>query len=172
MTSDELNEQIKRNKLENWPDLSDSQKMFGILYAETYVISSSATAAGVSPDRAQKWLREPLLIEFINEIQSHLNGRSVITKDFVNLQWLKLMPKLLGEEEVPLITSSGAIGLHKKFHASESVALLKELSKSTGFYIEGTDDEGKKKESTAVTFIIKSAKEVDGEPEIIKAEDA
>ena len=131
---DELNEQIERNKSDGWLDLSDQQKLFGLSYVETYSIKSSAEIASVSANTASKWLRLPLVLEFINDLQSHLHGRSVITKDFVALQWLKLMPKLLGEEDVSMVDKDGCSFMTKKFHASESVSLLKELSKSTDFY--------------------------------------
>ena len=132
--SDELSELIAQNRLEGWPDLTDAQKLFGMTYIESYVINASAEVVGVSAATAGKWLREPLMIEFINDLQSHMSNRSVITKDFVNLQWLKLMPKLLGEEAVPMVNKDGAVFSARKFHASESVSLLKELSKSTDFY--------------------------------------
>lgn len=161
-SSEDLKNQIEANKNAGWFDLTDQQKMFGMAYVETYVIKSSAEAANVSPNTASKWLREPLILEFINELQSHLNNRSVITKDFVNLQWLKLMPKLMGEEEVAMVDKEGDEFMAKKFHSGEAVGLLKELSKATNFY-EADDDGNPVKEAQKVTFVIKSAKEVDEE---------
>lgn len=163
-SSDDLKKQIQENKLNGWADLTDAQQAFGMAYVETYQIKSSAESTGVPLAKASKWLRDPLMLEFINELQSHLNNRSVISKDFVNLQWLSLMPKLLGEEEVAMIDKDGDVFMAKKFHASESVSLLKELSKSTNFY--QVDDDGNDvKPKQVVEFIIKSAAEVDAEEE-------
>ena len=158
MNSEDLNKQIADNRANGWPDLTEAQKLFGMAYVESYVINTSAMSAGVSAVEAGKWLRDPLMLEFINELQSHLNNRSVITKDFINLQWLKLMPKLMGEEEVPIF-DKGVTVMEKKFHSSEAVSLLKELSKSTDFY--EVDDDGQVKPKQVVEFVIKSKEDID-----------
>lgn len=161
-SSEESDKRIQDNIDNGFEDLTEEQKLFAMAYVETYVIKSSAEQAKVSATTAGKWLRDPLMLAFINELQSHLNNRSVISKDFVNLQWLKLMPKLLGEEEVPMVDKDGCEFSAKKFHSTESVSLLKELSKATDFY--EADDEGNNiKRKQIVEFVIKTKEEVDAE---------
>jgi hypothetical protein len=46
----------------------------------------------------------------------------------VQLRWLALLPKLLGEEESPWLTKEGEQIYGKKLYASEAVRALSELS--------------------------------------------
>jgi phage terminase small subunit len=133
MNYEDTNQKIADSKELGYPDLSDAQKQFCMAYVESYTIKRAAKEAGVSSSKASRWLRDPLVLEFIADLQAVLNNRSVISKDFVTIQWLKLMPKLMGEEEVPMI-HKGIAFEEKKFHSNEAVSLLKEISKATNFY--------------------------------------
>lgn len=133
---EDLNTQISHNKLNGWEDLTEQQKLFGMRYVESYVIKRAAEEAGISALKASKWLRDPLMLEYIGELQALLNGRSIINKDFIALQFLNLLPKLMGEEEVPIIFAGEMIST-KKFFANETVSVLRELAKSTDFYNDG-----------------------------------
>lgn len=159
----EFKELVEQNRLNGWSDLSEAEQAFALSYIDTYTISTTASQLGFSASKCAAMLRNPLVLEFINDLQKHLSGRSVITKDFVNIQWLKLMPKLLGEESVPMVDKDGISYEAKKFHSSEAVSLLKELSKSTNFYT--TDDDGNSldKPKQVVEFVIKTKEQVDNE---------
>lgn len=133
-TSD-LQELIEYNRANNWPDLCAQRQLFCMRYMDSYNIYDAAEAARTNPEHAAMFLREPMVMAFIKDLQVHLDHRSVISKDFVSLQWLKMLPKLMGEENVPMVDAkTGMEYSAAKFHPSEAVALLKELGKSAGFY--------------------------------------
>lgn len=129
-----LETQIDLNRISGWPDLTDRDKLFGIKYVESYSMKEACDHFELSTSRGFVLVREPLLAAFINDLQENMNVRSVICRDFVSLQFLKLMPKLLGEEIVDFVTKDGGTFQARKFHATESVALLREIAKSTDFF--------------------------------------
>lgn len=140
-STSELQELITFNRENGWPDLSAESQLFAMAYVETYNMSDSAQAANISLVDARKLLRDPIFVSFVNDLQSHLNTRTVISKDFVHLQWLKLLPKLMGEEPVDMVDKNGEGYQERRFHASEAVSLVKELGKIVGVYDGHNDGE-------------------------------
>lgn len=132
------NEVIARNKDNDYVDLDPKKKAFVFKYLESYELRDAAEAVGVSRETARKWLREPLVSAFLNEWQQEMGQRSVITRDFVNQQWLKLLPKVMGEEAVAMVDKEGSAFEAKEFDAVAVTRVLTELSKSTNFYNEGS----------------------------------
>lgn len=132
------NEVIARNKDNDYVDLDPKKKAFVFKYLESYELRDAAEAVGVSRETARKWLREPLVSAFLNEWQQEMGQRSVITRDFVNQQWLKLLPKVMGEEDVAMVDKEGCAFEAKEFDAVAVTRVLTELSKSTNFYNEGS----------------------------------
>ena len=92
------NEVIARNKDNGYQDLDPKKKAFVFEYIEAYDLAKAASSVGVSRETARKWLREPLVSAFLAEWQQEMGQRSVISRDFVNQMWLKLLPKVMGEE--------------------------------------------------------------------------
>jgi hypothetical protein len=130
----DLQELIEFNRANEWPDLDAQRQLFCMAYMEAYSLSGACSAAKIEPGTGRTWLREPLVLAFIGDLQAHLDSRTVISKDFVHLQWLKVLPKLMGEESVPMIDRAGREYDARRFHAAESVALIKELGKIAGVY--------------------------------------
>lgn len=57
------------------------------------------------------------------------------------MQWLKLLPKVMGEEEVPIVDVKNGIAFTaKEFNANAAAKVLTELSKSTNFYADGSSN--------------------------------
>lgn len=132
------NEVIARNKDNGYLDLEAKKKAFVFKYLEAYDLTDAAIATGVSRETARKWLREPLVSSFLNEWQQEMGQRSIISRDFVNQQWLRLLPKVMGEEAVAMVDKEGLQYEAKEFDAVAATRILTELSKSTNFYNEGS----------------------------------
>ena len=81
-------------------------------------------------------LRAPLVQGFIAYLQDQRAKASIITREFVEQQYLEILPMLKGEEEVPLITPQGDSYNAKKFHSGETVSVLRDLSKAAGYIAE------------------------------------
>lgn len=135
---DNCKELIAHNRENSWPDLDPKRKAFAYYYIEDYSHRKAAEKAGFHPNTGASLLREPLLMAFINEMQSTLAERSIVNRDFVNVQWMKLLPKVMGDEEVAMVTKDGDPYMAQKFHAAEATRVLTELSKSTNFYADGS----------------------------------
>ncbi|QGH73628.1 MAG: terminase small subunit [Podoviridae sp. ctpVR23] len=132
------NATIARNKENGYADLEANKKAFVFKYLEAYDLAEAASSVGVSRETARKWLREPLVSAFMSEWQQEMGQRSVISRDFVNQMWLKLLPKVMGEEEVAMVDKEGMQYTAKEFDAVAATRVLTELSKSTNFYNEGS----------------------------------
>lgn len=137
------NELIAKNREEGWPDLDPKRKAFAYFYLESYNQRLAAEKAGFNPSTGSKLLREPLLMAFITDAQEVMAQRSLVNRDFVNFQWLKLLPKVMGEEEVAIVDRKEGLSFFaKEFNANAAAKVLTELSKSTNFYADGSDSKG------------------------------
>jgi hypothetical protein len=149
----DLQELIEFNRTNGWPDLCPQRQLFCMRYMDSYNLQEAAKSAIVNPATASMYLREPMVLAFINDLQCHLDGRSIITKDFINLQWLKMLPKLMGEEAIPMVEKGQEVSV-KKFHAAEAVNLIKELGKSIGFYDAAPSDADANAPSLNISFAV------------------
>lgn len=131
-------ELIARNRENDWPDLDAQRKAFALFFVEDYNHKKAAEKAGFSSSKGSALLREPLLMAYINDCQKALAERSFINRDFVNLQWLKLLPKVMGDEAVSMVSKDGDEFLARKFDSAGAAKVLTELSKSTDFYVNGS----------------------------------
>ncbi|QYK70228.1 terminase small subunit [Alteromonas phage ZP6] len=139
LSSKEFSEKLAHNEANGWPDLAPDEKAFLANYAQTYSIKEAAEGINsIGAQRGGKLLRNPLAVAFLNQIQDVLASRSVITRDFVNVQWMNLLPKVMGEEEVAMVDREGCGFFGKKFDAAAATKVLTELSKSTNFYADGS----------------------------------
>lgn len=134
---------IERNKVSGWEDLSHQKKAFAYEYLSNgYKHRKAATHAGIAENSGLKVLREPLVSAFIAELQEKHFTSAIITKQFVESQYLELIPFLKGEEEIPIVTGQGEEKNVYKFHASELVGVLRDLSKVTGYQQEEEKNKG------------------------------
>lgn len=135
----ESSKSVESLRKDNWARLDAKRKAFAYKYIETYDHCEAAKAAGFSRSAGLGLLRDPLIVAFIDDLQQVMGERSIITRDFINVQWMKVLPKLMGEEEVMLgVDKDGMQQEGYKFHASEAVRAVTELSKSTNFYAGGS----------------------------------
>lgn len=135
----DCNELIARNRENGWPDIEPQHKGFALKYVEQYSIKDAASAVGIGVAKAKELLRQPLVMAYLNDIQDTLAQRSIINRDFINIQWLKLLPKVMGEEEIPIVDVKNGIAFSaKEFNANAAAKVLTELSKSTNFYADGS----------------------------------
>ena len=147
-TKEEYHAIIERNEKSDWSDLEPRERAFAYSYLTDYNHRRAANDVGLGADAGIRYLRRPLVSAFIQFLQERSHIANTITDDFVRTQMLNLLPKLLGQEPVPLVDKDGGEFDALKFHPSESVNLLRELAKSTKFY------EGGSGQSQGVTVII------------------
>lgn len=125
---------IQRNKEIGWPDIPHQKKAFAHEYIlNGYNHREAAKEVGIAASSGIRVLREPLVSAYVAHLQETNFTSQIITKQFVEHQYLELIPFLKGEREIPIVTGSGAEIDACKFHGSELVAVLRDLSKITGY---------------------------------------
>jgi phage terminase small subunit len=130
---------IARNRESDWPDLDSQRKAFAYFFLEDYNARNAAEKAGFNKNTGSKLLREPLLMAFVNDCQKTLGERSFVNRDFVTMKWLEMLPKVMGEEEIPIINNKDSYAfMAKQFDSAGAAKVLTELSKSTDFYANGS----------------------------------
>lgn len=127
---------LETNRLNGFSDLSQAERLLALEYVKTGDRFEAAKAAGIAPNRILRTLRDPLVQEFIKYLNDQRQHYSLIDASFVEVQYLSLYGKLIGEEEVPIVDKDGFVLMRHKFHASESVAALRDIAKMSGVYKE------------------------------------
>ena len=125
---------VDRNRQTGWKDLPESDRAFAIEYITNgFNYADAAETIGLARTSGIRKLRAPLVQGFIAYIQDQRAKASLITREFVEQQYLEILPKLKGEESVQLITPQGDSYEAKKFHSGEVVSVLRDLGKAAGF---------------------------------------
>ena len=154
---------VERNRKSNWPDLQPKHKMLAYYYLEEYNWSKAAKKVGISGSTASAMFRnDPVFAAFVNDLQEEYAQRSVVNADFVRVQWLKVLPMVMGEEEVPLVYKGDQFSA-KQFDSNATAKVLTELGKSTKFYEGGTGQGGVQVNINLEALGIKEEKVIDGQ---------
>lgn len=78
----------------------------------------------------QKMYNTPVVRAYISDLQKEVAAHRLVNDQWVENQIMKIMPKLLGEEAVDIVTAKGCHLRKRKFHAPEITSLLKHFSGS------------------------------------------
>jgi hypothetical protein len=127
--------EIERHEANGFIDMPEQDKAFAVEYITNgFKHRKAATEVGFHADAGIRKLRDPLIGAFISHLQSENNVAKLITTQFVEQQYLEILPKLKGEEEVDIVDiKEGASFKAKKFHSAELVSVLSHLGKSSGY---------------------------------------
>lgn len=115
-----------------FPNVQPEHKSFMSVYAEEYDFKGTCASFGLKPAAGRRLLGKPINKAFLNFLEEDWRDVSVLRKEWVELQWLETYEKLSGEAEIPFVNRDGIAGTVKKFHASETVSCLKEISHLSG----------------------------------------
>lgn len=120
---------------DDFRDMEERDKAFAVEYLTNgFKHNNAAEAVGLSRASGLSKLRNPLVSRFIAKLQSDSNTAKLITQQFVEAQYLEILPKLKGEEDVEMVDlKSGESFMGKKFHSAEIVSVLRDLGKSSGY---------------------------------------
>lgn len=114
--------------------LDQSKRLFALAFTQGYTYLEAADEAGIHRTSAARTLRDPLVACFINYLNQQKEHYSLIDASFIEVQYLQMLSKLMGEEEVPMLDKEGTPMMRKVFHSSEAVALLRDMAKISGHY--------------------------------------
>jgi len=135
LDAESLDTLISNNAEAGWPDLDERDRAFAVEYITNgFSHNDAAEAVGLSRKSGLKKLREPLIGAFIRHLQASTANAKIITQQFVEQKYLEVLPKLMGEEDVPLFDHKEGISISaKKFHSAETVSVLRDLGKAAGY---------------------------------------
>ena len=119
----------------DWTNVPEQDKAFAVEYVTNgFKHLDAAQAVGLSRSSGLRKLRDPLIGAFIGYLQENANQAKLITQQFVEQQYIEVLPMLKGEIEVPIHDlKSGETTNAKKFHSAEVVSVLRDLGKSSGY---------------------------------------
>lgn len=134
-TPEDLQAKIERNRANGWADLSLQQKAFASEYTVSYDHISAAEKTGYEKPSGLRLLRHPLVIAYIEDLQELNKINGIITKDFINAQYLILLDMAMGREEIKICLANGERVSAKVTKISEAVSILKQLSSSINYAV-------------------------------------
>ena len=108
-----------------WPKLSVDEQAFVTAYIEnSYSLAETASALSLPTHILRKMLANSTVTKAIAEVQSELSDLDFMNDKWVKTQLLKLYPKVLGEENVPLVDNMGNQMEVKKFYPDIAMRIL------------------------------------------------
>jgi hypothetical protein len=115
--------------------MPEQDKAFAVEYITNgFKHREAAMEVGLHAGTGLTRLRDPLIGAFIAHLQSQNNIAKLITTQFVEAQYLEILPKLKGEEEIDVVDIKEGVSVKvKKFHSAELVSVLRDLGKSSGY---------------------------------------
>lgn len=114
--------------------LAQDKRIFALEFVKGATYLEAADAAGIHRNVAARVLRDPLTACFINYLNQQKEHYSLIDASFIEVTYLQLLSKLMGEEKVPMLDKEGSAMERKVFHSSEAVACLRDMAKISGHY--------------------------------------
>jgi hypothetical protein len=141
---DDLPSLIEEERARGWTGIAEKDKAFAFEYITNgFNHREAAVSIGMAPGSGISKLRHPLVGAFIQYLQEQSNKAKFITQQFVEQQYLEILPKLKGEEEVDIVDiKEGTSFKAKKFHSAELVSTLRDLGKSSGYIAPDTGPKG------------------------------
>jgi hypothetical protein len=113
-------------RAEGYINLTPIQRQFALEFVLSgTTLRKIARLMDVPQPFVQKMYNNPVVRAYIADLQKEVAAHKLINDQWVENQIMKIMPKLLGEEMVDIVTSKGSHIRKKKFHAPELTSLLK-----------------------------------------------
>lgn len=134
MRPDDLKSFLADERANGFLSLSQEQRLFAIEFTKCASHLEAADLAGIPRDKALRTLRDPLVACFINYLNQQKEHYSLIDASFIEVQYLGLFSKLMGEDDVRIMDKEGSVKTARVFHSSEAVGCLRDMAKISGHY--------------------------------------
>jgi len=130
---EELHTYVERQKANGFQDLPQNKRAFAHEYIIDYKHRRAATETGIPANKGIRLLREPLVAAYIEYLQTMQLTNNIITKDFINAQYLHLYDMATGLEPQCLVTADGDEYMARKTELGTAHNILDKISKSTEY---------------------------------------
>jgi hypothetical protein len=115
-----------------WQSLSVAEQAFAAAYVENgYSLAEVSGTLSITLPEARKMLNRPDVRRAITEVQNDVDSIDFLNEKWVKTQLLKLFPKVMGEEAVPLVNSEGEEYEGRKFYPDISMRILEYVHPKT-----------------------------------------
>lgn len=112
-----------------WPTLRVDEQAFVVAYVENaYSVAAASDALAIPKSHLQKMLRMPAVKKAVLEVQEAMGDIDFLNEKWVKAQLLRIFPMVMGDEEVPMIDSTGAQINARKFVPDVAVKVLEYVS--------------------------------------------
>lgn len=136
MTADEQRSFLSEQRENGFQQLEQPKRLFALEFVATGSVAQSAEAAGITTATGHRWIKNPVVSAFVHYLNQQKEHYSLIDASFVESQYVSLLSKLLGEEEVAMVDKEGVQFMAKKFEGAAAVSCLRDLAKISGHYKE------------------------------------
>ncbi|RKZ82591.1 MAG: hypothetical protein DRQ39_10555 [Gammaproteobacteria bacterium] len=162
-TAEDLSLFVSDQKENGWEALTDQKKAFCHAYTMEYNHRESAVEVGFAANSGIRLLRDPLVAAYLAHLQDLQLTSNIITKEYINTNYMKLLEIATGQVEMPIMLATGEQVYGKKVMVGEATNILKEMSKS----IEYAKDTGTKSAAVSVSINFGSLLGDSGPPVVI-----
>lgn len=121
-------------------EITPLERAFAMEYVSNgYNHIKAAESIGLNRSKGIRLVKNPIVQLLIKELQDKQHTLSLVTNEFVMTCYMRLLPKLMGEDDIPQVVMNRDSGDTdtvdiKKFHAAETVAVLRDMAKMVGDY--------------------------------------
>ena len=108
-----------------WPTLLVEEQAFVVAYVENaYSIAGASEALNIPKKVLQKMLQSPAVKKAVTEVQETMGDLEFLNEKWVKSQLLRIFPMVMGDEEVPMIDSTGMQIMARKFVPEVAMKVL------------------------------------------------
>ncbi len=129
LTKQDLDELIREQQERDFEILEPKERAFVFEYLDSYNHRLAAERVGYNPDKALSILRNPMIAAAIRWEQEKSKVSMLIDKEFIVRQYLRMIPKLHGDEPFMSVNRAGEQVYGQQFLPSELRQTLGELQK-------------------------------------------
>jgi hypothetical protein len=113
-------------RAEGYINLTPIQRQFALEFVLSgTTLRKIARLMDVPQPFVQKMYNNPVVRAYIADLQKEVAAHKLVNDQWVENQIMKVLPMLMGEVPVDIVTSKGSHVRKRKFHAAEIASLLK-----------------------------------------------
>jgi hypothetical protein len=115
-----------------WPKLTVDEKAFVAAYTENaYSLAETASALSLPTKQLSSLLNRKDIRCAISEVQTELDSIDFLNDKWVKSQLLRLFPKVMGDEAVPMVNNLGEEYEAKKFMPDIAMRIVEYVAPKT-----------------------------------------
>ena len=108
-----------------WPTLAADEQAFVASYVgNSYNMTATSDELGIPISHLRKMLSAPAVKKAVTEVQEAMGDIDFLNEKWVKTQLLRIFPMVMGDEEVPMVDSTGCQIHARKFVPDVAVKIL------------------------------------------------